>query len=94
MIRILRRNDEWIPPFVIQLAGEYVIEILYAIRDALQDLDSDLYRAFLMANPSFFTLTKQRVISYWSCYHAHIRREDYAGFQIIRFLESFITSNK
>jgi hypothetical protein len=93
LIEIVRRNEEWIPPFVIQFAGEYVIEILWAIRDARQDLDSNLYRSFLIANPSFFMLTKQRVTSYWNCYHSHIQREEYAGFQIMKFLDSLIPSD-
>jgi hypothetical protein len=91
--RILRSSREWIPPFVIQLAGEYVVEILCAIRDSLPDFDRNLYREFLTANPAFFTLTKQRVISYWNCYYHHIRREDYAGFQIVRFLDNLIASS-
>ena len=32
LANILRTNDEWVPPFVIQLVGEYVIEILQLVR--------------------------------------------------------------
>jgi hypothetical protein len=88
--KILRSNYEWVPPFVIQLAGEYVVEILCVIRDGLQDFDRDLYRAFLTANPAFFALMKQRVVSYWNCYHTHISKNDYAGFQIIGFLDNLV----
>jgi hypothetical protein len=88
--KVLRSNNEWIPAFVIQLSGEYVIEILCAIRNGLQDLDPSLYRTFLTSNPEFFILTKQRVASYWRCYHSVVRREDYAGHQIVRFFDGLI----
>jgi hypothetical protein len=84
---VIASRYEWVPPFVIQLLGEYVVEILCAIRDVLPELDESLYRTFLLANPVFFDRTKQRVRSYWYCYYTNVKREDYAGFEIIRFLE-------
>ncbi|HEY3458220.1 MAG TPA: hypothetical protein VGK64_26805 [Bryobacteraceae bacterium] len=69
LMKILCFNHEWIPPFVVQLVGEYVIEILHVIRKNLHNLDPQLYRRFLTGNPAFFTLVKQRVTSYWDCYH-------------------------
>jgi hypothetical protein len=83
---IVSSNQVWIPPFVVQLVGEYVIEILDAIRDNLHNLNPQLYRRFLLDNPMFVALTKQRVASYWNCYHRAYRREDYAGSQIVEFL--------
>jgi hypothetical protein len=65
----------WVVSFVVQLVGEYVIEIILAIREALSDLDvSDstqqaLYGRFLAENPAFLELTSQRVTSYWNCYY-------------------------
>lgn len=91
---ILRRNHQWVPPFVVQLVGEYVIEILATIRDAIHDLDRDLYRAFLISNPDFFRLTKQRVVSYRACYYAHLDKRNYVGFEIVNFLDSLIGTNR
>lgn len=91
--KILGRKHEWIPPFVVQLVGEYVIEILSAIRDGLHELDHDLYRAFLISNPAFFKLTKQRVASYRNCYYPCVRVGDYVGFEIVRFFDSLIGAN-
>ena len=86
---IICSNREWIPPFVVQLVGEYVVEILDEIRNNVHNLNPQVYRRFLMDNPKFVALTKQRVASYWNCYHRHFyRREDYAGFQIAKFFES------
>jgi len=91
---ILCANHEWVPPFLVQLVGEYVIEILHLVRRNLHHLDPQLYRAFLRGNPSFFALTKQRVISYWDCYHRSVRREDYAGFQIVEFQDHLRATEK
>lgn len=92
--KILSNNHPWVPPFVVQLAGEYVIEILSAIRDSIHDLDHDLYRAFLLSNPGFLDLTKRRVESYRNCYYPHLDRNKYVGLEIVRFLDSLIGSRK
>lgn len=90
---IICSNHEWIPPFVVQLVGEYVIEILQVVDRNISLLDPALYRRFLRENPKFFTLTKQRVISYWDCYYRWQRRADYAGFQIISFMEHLVATD-
>ena len=90
---IICANYEWIPPFVIQLVGEYVIEILQVVIRNLNLLDPSLYRRFLRENPRFFALTKQRVISYWDCYYRWQRRSDYVGFRIIAFMEHLVTTD-
>ena len=88
--RIISRKESWIPPFVIQLVGEYVVEILEAIHNNLSSLDSTVYAAFLNDNISFWETTKQRVVSYWDCYYRRTwkHREDYVGFRIIEHLDS------
>lgn len=90
--KILGRNQSWIPPFVIRLLGEYVIEILNLIRDGLDLIDHDLYRTFLLANPEFFQITKQRVFSYRACYYATFKRNNYVGFEIVNFLDGLVKS--
>jgi len=59
--RIIRSGNPWVPPFVVQLLGEYAIEIIGVIHDNLNALDHSLYREFLQTNPEFFTQTAQRV---------------------------------
>ena len=90
--RIISRKESWIPPFVIQLVGEYVVEILEAIHNNLSSLDSTVYAAFLNDNISFWETTKQRVVSYWDCYYRRTwkHREDYVGFRIIEHLDSLL----
>ena len=81
-------------PFVVRLIGEYVIEILQVINRDRSHLNPRLYRSFLEANPAFFTLARQRVVSYWDCYYRSQRREDYPGFQILDFLQGLATSDR
>lgn len=88
LIRIVSLNSSCVPPFVVQLAGEYVVEILEAIHQSLSTLDKALYTEFLRTNPAFLDLTAQRIASYWDCYHRDTKREDYVGFKILDFFRS------
>jgi hypothetical protein len=88
--RILDSRHEWIPPFVVQLVGEYVIEIVDLIRHNMDRLDASLYRAFLAQNPAFYQTTKDRVVSYWNCYHRDQQKADYAGFQVLEAFDRLI----
>jgi hypothetical protein len=85
--RIIRSNHVWIPPFVIQLIGEYVVEILDVIHQNLTSLDTSTYGHFLRGNPRFFSQTKQRVASYWDCYYRNHKRSEYVGFKLVDFFE-------
>jgi hypothetical protein len=88
--RIISRDHIWIPPFVVQLAGEYVVEILQVIQQNLKLLNTTMYTQFLRTNPELLARTKQRVASYWNCYYRNSRREDYVGFRVLDFFESLI----
>lgn len=92
LARIIMCHQSWIPPIVIQLVGEYVVEILAAIHRNLASLDSGVYTTFLKDNVAFWQTTKQRVASYWNCYYRRTwgRRADYVGFQIIEYLDSLL----
>jgi hypothetical protein len=90
LARILDSKHEWVPPFVVQLVGEYVFEITRSIRDNLGRLDSELYREFLTRNPAFYQRTKERVMSYWNCYYRGQPEAEYPGFQVLEFLDRLI----
>jgi hypothetical protein len=65
----------WHPPYVIQLLGEYVVEICEVISDyvmrvlPLDPVAANAYQSFWVANPQFITLTRSRAASYWAAYH-------------------------
>ncbi|MBT2369302.1 hypothetical protein J7E88_29330 [Streptomyces sp. ISL-10] len=73
--RVVSSDQPWVVPFVMQLVGEYVLEILEAIQHGLCDLPSKrsaqrlLYGDFIARNPAFFATIERRVVSYWSCYY-------------------------
>ncbi|MDF2940600.1 MAG: hypothetical protein K0R66_1242 [Gammaproteobacteria bacterium] len=87
--KIISLNEEWVVPYVMQLLGEYVIEILDIIYKNLDKLDVDLYRHFISENKEFYFLTRQRVASYWSCYYRwrYKNKKDYVGFKILNYLD-------
>jgi len=88
LARIIGLNRPWIPPFVLQLSGEYVVEILNVIYHSLPTLGRPIYREFLHNNPTFLDLTGQRVASYWDCYYRGHSRQEYVGFKILEFFRS------
>jgi len=92
LTQIIRSRHVWVPPFVIQLVGEYVIEILQVVHENLNHLDIPLYAGFLQANHEFFALTERRVTSYWDCYYRSQQREEYVGFQLLKFFRSLMNN--
>ena len=85
--QIISSTHPWVPAYVIQLLSEYVVEIQLLMEARLKDLDPSVYRTFLRANPEFLALTEQRVISYWDCFYRTRKREDHAGFRVLRFFK-------
>ena len=56
----------WGPPYVVQLLGEYVIEIHHFVQESIGYLKHETYSRFMEENPAFIGLTRQRAISYWT----------------------------
>ncbi|WSA81662.1 hypothetical protein OG930_42805 [Streptomyces sp. NBC_01799] len=73
--QITTSSEPWVVPFVVQLAGEYVLENLDVIGEGLPDLADPgsarrkQYGEFIARNPAFFARTERRVVSYWSEYY-------------------------
>lgn len=89
--RLLPVSESWVVPFVFQLTGEYVIEILNTCESNFQMLDPMLYGTFIRDNPRYFQATRDRMISYWDCYYRwqYQRRSDYVGFRIFDRFQEF-----
>ncbi|WP_225775880.1 hypothetical protein [Pseudomonas sp. Marseille-Q5115] len=89
--RILPVPEPWVVPFVVQLTGEYVIEILDTCESRFSLLDPVLYGAFIRENPKYFQATRDRMISYWDCYYRlrYKRKPDYVGFRLFDRLQEF-----
>jgi hypothetical protein len=69
VISIIGFDRAWIVPFVIQLLGEYVVEIGESILKRLDELQAEPYLRFAAANESFMRLTRDHIVSYWARYN-------------------------
>jgi hypothetical protein len=78
-------TEPWLPPFILQLVGEYVVEIIELLLGHVQSLSLDSYMQFAVENPLFMNITQQRVISYWDCFYRNrfVSFKDYPGFQVM-----------
>jgi hypothetical protein len=85
---IIHSREVFIQPFVVQLLGEYVIEIVQLIEASLPEFMVAEYAMFLDENPKFFRLTRARAISYWNAYYRERfpRLEDYPAERLLRHL--------
>lgn len=87
---IIESTEPWVMPFVVQLAGEYVVEIIEVIDANRRHLSANEYRTFLRENPEFYARTRDRVVSYWDCYYRFRERKSYPGFVLRDFFDSLL----
>lgn len=89
--RVITETSPWTVPYVVRLAGEYVIEISRVIDATLDERlepGSSAYRAygrFAIENPEFIARTRAQAASYWGAYHRRQYRS-VAGHPGYRFL--------
>lgn len=75
--------EKWMIPYILQLAGEYVEEILRDINMNIELIDADDFREFISSNKDFIKITGDRIASYWNEYYKKsIDKDEYAGFKI------------
>jgi hypothetical protein len=89
LIELLGSEDSWLTPYIVQLAGEYVVEIAADVADGIVLRDPSSLAAFATENPGYLATLGRRMTSYWSCYHrqAYPNRDDYPGFKVLTFLQ-------
>ncbi len=61
---LLDRKEPWVCTFVLQLLGEYVIEIAQLIYRGRPRLPRDIYQRFAADNPAFIRRIRRRIVSY------------------------------
>jgi len=85
-----RPRDGWVLAYVIELASEYIREIVDIIVPAIEQWDSEVKRRFVEDDPVYMKRIEDRMISYWNAYYrssGERRSEaDYPGFRIIESL--------
>lgn len=67
--QIVAVDRPWLAPFIVQLLGEYVVEIVEVIAAAIDEASPTRFSGFVHENPGFMATTRRRATSYWACYH-------------------------
>jgi hypothetical protein len=88
---IIGSRELWVAAYVVQLIGEYVVEMVELIANRLPALGvpgSDqcaVYGRFVTENGPFLNLTAARVVSYWNEYYRHQYPQltDYPGQSLV-----------
>lgn len=88
---IITSNEKWVIPFVVQLMGEYVAEILTIIWENIDNINKGNLVSFIIENKSYWAKTKQRIVSYYEVYNSfQVRKSDYIGFKLTKRIEQLI----
>ncbi|MCK8521058.1 hypothetical protein M0D21_05745 [Aquimarina sp. D1M17] len=88
--KLILSEKYWTIPYVIQLIGEYVIELLELIWEKFESINKENLVKFIIENETYWFKTKQRIASYWDCYHRYEgkTKSDYIGFKLIDRIEN------
>ena len=86
---ILAAPAPWVIPFVVLMAGDYVVEIVEEIRAALPTFDRDACSGFVRENRTAVRAIRARTVSYWNAYYraAYPDQKDYPGSIVLTQLE-------
>ena len=91
---LLTFDDPCASPFIVQLLGEYVLEIVSEVESTLRSMSpaASIFgrlTAFVQTNAPFVALTRDRARSYWWEYHTypHATFADYPAARALDFLE-------
>ena len=92
LINLLETDAYFTLPFKIQILGEYVLELIVILDQAITDRNISKYAEFLSNNIFFWKQTQSRIVSYWDVYY---RREfpklrDYVGYRLSKRLNESI----
>ncbi len=85
---LLDCEESWVCPYVLQLSGEYVLEIVELLAGHPHVFQRKEYLSFARENPRFMALLQARMVSYWDYYNRGRFRDvsQYPGFRIIEAL--------
>ena len=88
--KLIVSDQYWTIPYIIQLLGEYVIELLELVWNKFDSINKENLVKFITENETYWFKTKQRIASYWDCYHRYKGKpkSDYIGFKLIERIEN------
>jgi hypothetical protein len=96
LAQILGGGEPWLMPYIVQLAGEYVIEIVHDVLREMHMRDTSALAAFARDNPTYLATLSRRATSYWNCYHRrdYPDRADYPGTRVLaRILAAVVVTS-
>lgn len=78
--------EYFVIPYIFQLAGEYVAEILQCIEPVINTDRQNQFAEFILENPRYFRTIESRIISYWNEYYRKQYPDfnDYIGAKILK----------
>jgi len=87
--------EKWTIPFIVQLIGEYVYELLPIIDKKVNAKTLITFNEFRFENRKYFQQTESRMISYWDVYHREIspKLKEYLGFRIVNRIKKRTHNN-
>ncbi|MBG8552115.1 hypothetical protein [Hymenobacter guriensis] len=89
--KLVDTTDYFVTPFVFQLLGEYVLEILFVLDRHINEHTLNNYLKFIGENKEYSQKTESRMISYWNAYYRRLKYKkinDYIGKKVIDKLRS------
>ena len=83
--KLSEKPEKWKTPFLVQLLGEYIYELLPIIDKKVNNDTLEFYREFKTKNPKYWQQTESRIASYWNEYYRYKfpKLKDYLGIEII-----------
>lgn len=83
--KLSEKPEKWKIPFLVQLLGEYIYELLPIIDKKVNNDTLEFYREFKTENPKYWQQTESRIASYWNEYYRYKfpKLKDYLGIEII-----------
>jgi hypothetical protein len=90
---VLCINEPWAVPFVVLLAGEYVVEIVADMVAYLPTLERGIYAEFVRENRHLMQQLRMKATSYWNCYYrgSYPDRSAYPGLVFLNQLEAWVS---
>lgn len=89
--KLKNNNEYFVTPFIFQLLGEYVVEIVEIINEQAKESKLRNFAQFVEENPKYWMQTESRMISYWNEYYRRLTYPNikkYIGYEIMRKIKN------
>ena len=88
---VLQATEDFVVPYVAQLLGDYVYEILEVLAKNLPKEMKCRLKSFLAENPQLKRRIESRIVSYWDCYYkgACPDLKQYIGYQLFKNIDKY-----